>query len=121
MVGFVKHDAGKNLLGCLPPRALISIGWVLSYGARKYSRDNWLKNRSYVRYYDACLRHLFAWWSGEDKDPESGLPHLAHAGCCLMYLLELEELGLAEDDRPRAPREGAPAAQAVVAIGDESP
>jgi hypothetical protein len=97
---FVKHDAGKNLLGCLPPRALMSIGRVLTLGAAKYSRDNWHKVRERSRYYDALLRHLFAWWAGEDKDPESGESHLAHAGCCLMFLLELEEVGLAEDDRP---------------------
>jgi hypothetical protein len=32
------------------------------------------------------MRHLLAFWSGEETDPESGLPHLAHALCGLMFL-----------------------------------
>ena len=35
----------------------------------------------------ACHRHLQAWWSGERLDKESGLPHLAHAVCCLLFLM----------------------------------
>jgi len=97
---FIKADVGKNLLGCLPPRALLATGRVLSYGAKKYSRDNWHRNRSLARYFDAMLRHLFAWWSGEDKDSETGESHLAHAACCIMFLLEMVEVGQFDDDRP---------------------
>lgn len=97
---FRKDDSGKSLLGCLPPRALLAAGRVLTLGAAKYSRDNWHKNRSLARYYDALLRHLFVWWAGEDKDPETRESHLAHATCCLLFLLELTEAGVVEDDRP---------------------
>lgn len=97
---FNKADAGKNLLGCLPPRALEATGRVLTFGAKKYNRDNWHRNKSYARYYDALLRHLFAWWRGEDRDAETGESHLAHAACCLFFLLEMEEVGGADDDRP---------------------
>jgi len=36
---------------------------------------------------------------GEDKDPESGLSHLAHSLCCLMFLLEFEKTHPELDDR----------------------
>ena len=36
---------------------------------------------------------------GEDKDPESGLSHLAHAACCIMFLLEFEKTHPELDDR----------------------
>jgi len=53
---------------------------VLLHGARKYGRHNYraMGVRASV-YYDACMRHLMAWWEGEDIDPDSGLHHLAHA------------------------------------------
>jgi hypothetical protein len=87
-----KDDGGKNELDLLPPRAIEAIGEVLSYGARKYSPDNWRKvPDGQRRYLAACLRHLFAHMRGEKNDPESGLPHLAHAGCCILFLLELEQ------------------------------
>ncbi len=47
----------------------------------------------------ACLRHVFSYIGGEDKDPETGLSHLAHASCCLMFLLEFETTRLDLDDR----------------------
>lgn len=97
---FRKDDDGKTWLGCLPPIALKAVGRVLTFGGKKYGRENWHKNRSRARYYDATLRHLFAWWAGEDRDEETRESHLAHAVCCLLFLLELEERGLVEDDRP---------------------
>jgi hypothetical protein len=45
------------------------------------------------------MRHLHAFNDGEDKDPESGLSHLAHASCCLMFLLEFEKTHQELDDR----------------------
>ena len=38
-------------------------------------------------------RHIFAWWGGEDKDPETGFSHLAHAACCLLFLMEFQRNG----------------------------
>lgn len=60
---------------------------VLTMGAKKYSPDNWMKVSGAVkRYQDAFMRHLAAWRSGEEKDPESGLDHRGHMLCCLMFL-----------------------------------
>ena len=34
------------------------------------------------------MRHLWAWKEGEQVDSESGKNHLAHAMCCLFFMLE---------------------------------
>ena len=84
----VKHDQGKPMMGLLPFDSLEIVSEVLGYGARKYDRDNWKKVPDAVsRYEDAMLRHISAYKKGEMLDSESGLPHLAHACCCLMFLI----------------------------------
>lgn len=98
--GAVKADATKNRLELLPMRPLEDIGIALTFGATKYSDHNWLKGMPWSRIWGALLRHLFAWWRGEDKDAETGLSHLAHAGCCLLFLMEYECHHQDRDDRP---------------------
>lgn len=61
---------------------------VLGYGAKKYDKHNWRKGMPWSDVYRALIEHLNAWWEGEDYDPESELPHLGHAACCLMFLCE---------------------------------
>ena len=84
-----KFDGGKLEYGLLPPLALEETVKVLTFGAQKYERDNWQKvPDSKRRYFDAMERHIWAWKKGEQTDPESGIHHLAHAMCCLMFLYE---------------------------------
>ena len=84
-----KFDGNKLEYGLLPPYALQETVKVLTFGAQKYERDNWKKvPDSKRRYFDAMQRHIWAWKQGEQMDPESGLHHLAHAMCCLMFLYE---------------------------------
>ena len=84
-----KFDGGKLEYGLLPPLALEETVKVLTFGAQKYERDNWQRvPDSKRRYFDALQRHVWAWKQGEQIDQESGLPHLAHAMCCLMFLYE---------------------------------
>lgn len=97
--GGTKHDAGKPRPELLPSAALLEVAKVLEFGSRKYEDDNWRKGFKWKRLYGAALRHLLAHKEGEDKDPESGITHLAHATCCLLFLLEHELKGLGEDDR----------------------
>lgn len=83
-----KDDAGKRRYSLIPLRALNAIVDVLGFGAAKYGVDNWQKvPEARQRYYDAAQRHLTAWWAGEKNDPESGQPHLAHVGCCVLFLI----------------------------------
>ena len=86
-----KFDGGKLEYGLLPPYALQETVKVLTFGAQKYERNNWIHVDDGIRrYFDALQRHVWAWKMGEDIDPESGLHHLAHAMCCLMFLYERE-------------------------------
>lgn len=88
----IKHDTGKWRLSLIPVYCLRVIVQVLEFGALKYAIDNWKTvPDSRRRYYDAAIRHLTAWWDGETNDPESDLPHLAHAACCIIFLLWLEK------------------------------
>lgn len=88
----VKHDAEKPDYSLTPWRALEEVVAVLTYGAKKYSRDNWQYVEPFKeRYIAAALRHVVAYARGEKIDPESGLHHLAHAATCLLYLIERDK------------------------------
>lgn len=94
-----KFDDGKDRIELFPPEALFAISRVLTLGARKYDDRNWEKGMEWSRMFGACMRHLWAWWRGEDKDPETGYSHLWHAGCCIVFLITYEERQIGEDDR----------------------
>lgn len=99
--GGVKYDADKPRLDLIPPEVVLALGVVLTYGAAKYRDNNWRANGGmrWGRVYAAMQRHLLAWQSGEDLDPESGLPHLAHALTNLTFLLSFAHHGMGVDDR----------------------
>ena len=99
MLGGVKHDDGKPRYDLVPPDALDEIVKALTFGAREYEDRNWEKGMNWGRYFGACMRHLWAYWCGEETDPDSGLSHLAHAGCCVFFLLAYELRGIGVDDR----------------------
>jgi hypothetical protein len=74
---FTKADTGKPRLSLIDPQFIISLGDILTFGAQKYSVDNWKLCTDVSRYKDALLRHTYAYLGGEILDPESGLPHTA--------------------------------------------
>lgn len=87
-----KYDTGKPDYTLLPWDAVEEIVKVLDFGARKYARDNWKHvDGAETRYLAAALRHITAHARGEKDDPETGLSHMAHAGCCILFLLALEK------------------------------
>jgi hypothetical protein len=84
-----KFDGDKLEYGLLPAYALMATVDVLTLGAQKYERDNWIHvPDAKRRYFDALQRHLWSWKMGEVNDRETGRNHLAHAMCCLMFLYE---------------------------------
>lgn len=100
----VKNDQEKVRMDLLSEVAMEGLAQVLTYGAKKYASDNWRKGMNWRRLIAAALRHLFAFSRGEDLDPESGLPHIDHALCCLMFLSEYAKRKLGADDRWVDPR-----------------
>lgn len=86
--GAAKFDDSKIPLQLLPREGIEQIATVLGFGAQKYAAHNWRQGMDWSRLVGAALRHLTAFNDGEDLDPESGLSHIAHAGCCVMFLLQ---------------------------------
>ena len=93
-----KADVGKvrtSLLQVQFGDELMDIAKVLTFGANKYPAppkdDSWRHvPNGMVRYTDALYRHLNAFLvDGESNDAESGLPHLAHAMCNLLFIRQL--------------------------------
>jgi len=82
----LKHDNGKVDLSLIDNQFIHGVSRVLMFGAEKYERDNWKLGTDWNRTYSAALRHLHSFWDGEDIDPETGLSHLYHAACNLMFL-----------------------------------
>ena len=87
----VKYDSKKPKMNLLPPKAIVEISKVLTFGAAKYDAENWRKlDDLQNRYTAGALRHIFAHMDGEELDPETNLSHLAYAMCCLLFKLEIE-------------------------------
>ncbi len=95
----VKFDDGKLRYDLIPAEAVEGLARVLTFGAKKYAPRNWEKGMSWGRVFGALMRHLWAWWRGEDKDPETGFSHLDHAACCIAFLQTYEVRRIGADDR----------------------
>lgn len=86
-----KFDSEKPKMHLLPPKALLEVAKVLTFGAEKYGEQNWREVAdAQNRYASASLRHSFSHLDGETLDQETNYSHLAHAICCLLFKLELE-------------------------------
>ncbi|TDX30808.1 hypothetical protein DFO67_10463 [Modicisalibacter xianhensis] len=89
----MKFDTDKPRMDLLlsdMPRALTEVGKVLTFGAAKYAPGNWqYVENAEERYRAAGFRHDLALSMGEQHDSETGLLHLAHEACCVLFRLEL--------------------------------
>ena len=98
----MKFDDEKPPIQLVPAYAVIQAARVFSFGAKKYGENNWRKDVAkydWTRHYGSIQRHLTAWIDGEDIDPESHLPHLAHAMTQLMILLQVVKDAPQRDNR----------------------
>lgn len=117
-----KDDGGKLRFDLVPPDALDELVRVYSVGAARYGDRNWERGISFGRIFAACMRHLWAFWRGQEKDPDDGIHHLAHAAWNCLTLLSYRLRGMATfDDRACAPQsptwdDVAEAAEAVKAV-----
>lgn len=96
-----KDDQYKSRHDLLPPELSETVALVLAFGASKYGERNWEKGMAWGRPFAALMRHMWAWWKGEDLDVETGYSHLWHAACCIAFLIAYEERGIGKDDRPK--------------------
>lgn len=97
-----KYDEAKPRMDLLDAEFLEGVAQVLTFGANKYSANNWRGGINYSRLIAACYRHLGAISRGEDLDAESGLPHVHHLGCTVQFLSWMQKHKPELDDRYKA-------------------
>lgn len=95
----LKFDAEKIRLDLIDAECLEELGKVLTFGARKYEAHNWRKGIRISRLLAATLRHLMSFAKREDIDAESGLTHLSHAFCNIMFMMWTVKHNPRFDDR----------------------
>ena len=96
-----KHDNGKPPMDFLDKTALEETARVLAFGAKKYAAHNWRKGLPLSRTLAAALRHIYQFLDGETNDAETGLNHLGHAMCEVMFALNASKTRPDLDDRYR--------------------
>lgn len=94
-----KYDEGKARYDLIPPAAIEDLARLYASGAAKYGDRNWEKGTSWGRYFAALMRHGWAWWRGEECDPEDGQHHLISVAWCAIALYEYQRRGVGQDDR----------------------
>lgn len=82
----LRYNEGKPRFDLIDPTAMRMLAEVLTYGANKYAAHNWRTGLPYSNCIASLGRHFQAFMAGEDKDPESGLPHIGHILCNAMFL-----------------------------------
>lgn len=102
----LRFNEGKRKWGLLSWPALAELVKVLEFGAKKYASWNWSNGLSWSECFESLQRHLTAWYTGEDKDPETGLSHMAHVFCNAMFLMHFIIFRTGTDDRPVALKQG---------------
>ena len=96
----VKYDGDKLPFQLMPWDAVEEVCKVLQFGAKKYAPRNWESGFAWYRPWSAGMRHMTRWWLGEDNDQETGLSHIAHACCCMLFILAFIIRRVGVDDRP---------------------
>jgi hypothetical protein len=80
--------------------ALNQITRVFGIGCKKYSARNWERGYRWGLSMAALCRHLAKFWQREDRDPETGLYHMAQVAWHALALLAFQLRGIGNDDRP---------------------
>lgn len=98
----IKADAGKLRPTLVFPSLIRAVAAVREYGVKKYGdADNWRRVEP-QRYRDAAFRHWLAYLDDpKGRDGESGLPHLWHLACNIMFLIALEGIKHGKAKRAR--------------------
>lgn len=95
----LRHDEGKTQYHLIPSDGLAELARVYTFGAKKYAPYNWERGMDHSRVFNSMLRHIYAYWDGENRDQETGLHHMAHAAWNALTLLVYSLRGVGVDDR----------------------
>lgn len=95
----LRSNAGKPRHELISPWAMGGLAAVLTFGATRYSKNNWRKGLSWAETLGSLKRHIAEFEKGIDTDPDSGLPHIDHALCNVVFLSEFQKLNRGTDDR----------------------
>ena len=117
----MKFNEGKPKMHLVYTSFMESVARVRQFGIEKHGSSTGWKTTDVIDHIDAALRHITAYKSwligeamGEENDPESGLDHLAHAACNLMFEIERK---LEESKNEVAPRWGALLEKEIIPLG----
>ncbi len=93
-------DGVKLPYELLPAKAIDEVVQVLQFGARKYEEHGWrnISEEELPKLLGAAMRHVFAYLRGEKVDKETGIDHLAHASCDLLFIQELKYIIKEKED-----------------------
>jgi hypothetical protein len=97
----LRFNKGKLRYDLVEPRAHRDMVEVLTDGAEKYFDRNWENGLSWTSVLASLKRHIAAIECGEDRDPESGRLHIAHAACNVHFLNTFYYTFPQGDDRPK--------------------
>ena len=97
--GGQRDDDGKPRHDLIAPEMLDGVAAVLAFGVKKYGERDWEKGLLWGNTLASTMRHLIAWMQREELDEESGLPHLDHAACNIMFLCAFAHRGIGTDSR----------------------
>lgn len=94
--------AGKPRMAAVPPIAIMALGAAMQTGADKYGYFNWRETSVTASvFYNAMVRHLEQWYSGEQHASDTGVHHLAHLMAGAAIILDAEMNEVFNDDRPK--------------------
>lgn len=74
---------------------------VMTFGLEKYGKDNWTKGMPWSEAEASLRRHLEAYASGEDFDPETGIYHLSHVRVNADFIVDYYRSHPEMDDRKK--------------------
>lgn len=106
-----RYNKGKLMYNLISHIGLAKLAEVYTKGCEKYTiynedgsikdfgADNWKSGLPFTQIMDSCKRHIQAWESGEDIDPDLKSSHLANAAWNLFTILHLSETKPEFDNR----------------------
>lgn len=98
--GSLRYNNGKPEMSQLDPRFIMELAKLMTQSEKKYGKYNWALGQKYTTTYDSLNRHMTAFLTGEEIDPESGIHHLIHCASNIMIMWTSWKLDNPElDDR----------------------